>query len=363
MEKKYIGILTSSLLFKRIKRGKKMEILSLYEDAAKKFNLKPCFFRLEDIQSGENQLSAFVMGNEGTYDWVKVPKPSIVHNRAYHYTKAAKRKIRKLRSEGIIFFNEWNRYSKLRIYNILIEDTNCIPYLPKTAMATKQNVMEIMKKHRELIIKPNSGTLGNSTMKLSLVKENKWELKYLKNNEWRADIFSVDHWPEKLNKVVNRSKYIIQERIPLATFHGNPFDIRVSVQRNGQGEWQVTGMVAKMAPKGSFVTNVAKGGTCYTLQEVLSGNHHLTYEEVYRSISELSLKVASRLGDSLLNLADIGLDVGIRNDGYPMLIECNARDLRYSFREAKLFNEWKATYETPIMYGSFLMNKYKNSHN
>ncbi|MFJ7726777.1 YheC/YheD family protein [Neobacillus sp. NPDC097160] len=52
-------------------------------------------------------------------------------------------------------------------------------------------------------------------------------------------------------------------------------------------------------------------------------------------------------------LADVGFDIGLRKNGHPVLIECNCKDLRYSFRLANLFNEWKQTYFNPIGYGRY----------
>jgi hypothetical protein len=129
------------------------------------------------------------------------------------------------------------------------------------------------------------------------------------------------------------------------------------VQRDAVGEWQITGIVAKVASKKSFLTNVAQGGKVHRLERILESEYsHLEEQEVLNSISEFSLRVACHLGNNLPHMADLGLDVGITLDGFPMFIECNGKDQRYSFREADMRDEWKATYYNPMAYAKYLLD-------
>ena len=343
-----------------MKHRKAPQILSLYEEAGMLNYVIPCYLRLEDLFPGEPTVLAYVLTTTGEYVKKSIPKPFVIHNRGYHYSKLAKKKIRSLQSEGIIFFNEWNRLEKLQIHEILLTSKEIKPHLPETVIFNKNNIEKMMQRHHELIIKPNRGSLGDKTLKAARLNQNNWVLHFLKNNLMEEEVFSAHQWPELLKEDSTNTKFIVQERIALASYGGSPFDIRVSVQRNGIGDWQITGMVGKVAKLGSFVTNVAKGGTCYPLSEIFAKLSRLNGHQVYQDIERLSLLVAEHLGNHLPNLADIGLDVGITEDGFPMFIECNARDLRYSFRNANLLTTWKATYVTPISYGKYLLDTRKN---
>ena len=100
----------------------------------------------------------------------------------------------------------------------------------------------------------------------------------------------------------------------------------------------------KGSKKGRFLTNVAKGGTCFPLDVVMKDLTHLDFKKVTKEIELFSIKVAKQLEKEISGVADIGLDIGITNEGYPMFIECNGRDLRITFRNANLLEEWKATH-------------------
>ena len=140
---------------------------------------------------------------------------------------------------------------------------------------------------------------------------------------------------------------------------GASFDTRVSVQKNGSGEWQVSGIVGKIAKKGSFLTNLAQGGTCYPLKELLKDLPHLDNQPVHKEIEQFAIKAVQQLESEIPNLADLGLDIGITNEGIPMFIECNGRDLRFTFRNAMMLEEWKTTHATPIRYANYLYNTIK----
>ncbi|MEH6906502.1 YheC/YheD family protein [Neobacillus drentensis] len=357
MKQEYIGIIISSQLYQEIVNGKQSQVLAFYEEAGKINNLIPVYLRLEDLQPGLSETTGYVMNSYGKYQKNTIPKPFVIHNRGYQCSSAAKKQLKSLQAEGIIFYNEWNQYGKYKIHKLLAESEDLRTHLPETVQFNQSNMFEMMGKHRELIIKPSSGTFGRRNMKATRLNDTEWLLTYPQKERWLEEIILADRLPLKIDSLVTSGIYIIQARIRLAEFNNNPFDLRVSVQRNGNGAWQVTGMVGKVAKTGSFVTNVAQGGICFAFEDILRNLPDLDDKQVVADVEELSLKVAEQLSNQIENLADIGLDVGITRDGFPMFIECNARDLRLTFRHALMFETWRDTYITPISYGKYLLTK------
>lgn len=101
------------------------------------------------------------------------------------------------------------------------------PHLPETKRASSVNFIEMMEKHKELIIKPNSGSLGGGVLMVEKMDSELWEV----CSNQKREAFVNDDWPEIIRKKVLNKHYIIQERIPLAEYQGSPFDLRVSVQK------------------------------------------------------------------------------------------------------------------------------------
>ena len=193
------------------------------------------------------------------------------------------------------------------------------------------------------------------------MNDQKWEFSYYLKESLIKERFS-NSWPVTLQSLISNPNIIIQQRIPLAMSKGGAFDTRVSVQKNGSGGWQVSGIVGKVAKKGSFLTNVAQGGICYPLKELMKDLPHLDHQQVHKEIEQLAIKVVQQLESEIPNLADLGLDIGITNEGMPMFIECNGRDLRVTFRNAMMLEEWKMTHVAPIRYANYLSEKIKGDH-
>ncbi|MFP7299292.1 YheC/YheD family protein [Neobacillus niacini] len=347
-----LGILVDGLIYSGIKANVSyFEQISFYEEACMQFGLHPCFFRLKDISLENNQMNALVRGNKGKYEVKTINIPKVIHNRGLFFKSESRLKLKKLQESGVIIFNDWNRYGKWDVHTILLRNKELQPHLPETKRASSGNFIQMMEKHKELIIKPNSGSLGGGVVMVEKKDRELWEVCYNQKRE----VFAAE-WPEIIRKKVLNKHYIIQERIPLAEFHGSPFDLRVSVQKNGAGEWQVTGMVGKVAKIGNYVTNVAKGGTCRSLAELVNEFSDWDLKDVSQSIENFSIKAVTELNKYYPNLADVGLDIGLTPEGFPMFIECNGRDLRITFGKANMHDVWKATYITPISYARYLFD-------
>ncbi|XXM72969.1 YheC/YheD family protein [Lysinibacillus sphaericus] len=355
--KRYLGIMVGPAVFRGIPMGRRsFEHLPFYEEAGEIYGVIPCYFRFEDIDPDEEFVDAYVKSKEGGYQLETIPKPAVIHNRVFTGKPEQRKKMMELKEEGIIFFNEHNRFRKLKVNKILLKEPSLHPHVPETLRASEENVKRMMKKHRELIIKPDSGTLGIGIAKLSKMEGGDWEMTWREKDTLKTECFSKTFSPRLRDLLAGRNM-IIQERIPLAESKGRIFDLRVSVQKNWKGDWQLTGIVGKVAKKGWYLTNVARGSSCVPFDELMKGLPHLEEETVYKRVKALTIGAAMQLEKKLPCLADLGFDIGIRDDGFPMIIECNCRELRYAFRNAGMMEEWKNTHMSPVGYGRYLMDQ------
>lgn len=364
---KRIGILFNSKLLHSLIRGSSMhESITNYEEAAMCLQVQPVYFCLEDVDVSSMQVRAYMrLGRR--YVRRLLPLPHVIHNRAIYFRSRAQAKLRTLTKRNICIYNQVNRYGKLTIHQLLLQDPCIAPHLPETKLATAAHISSMMQRHQSLIFKPDNSSIGRGVMKSERTDAG-WRTQYAITNkqgrrQWRTAFTRSSQLPAALLRQLRKERYLIQETIPLATFHDRPYDLRVSVQRNLSGNWQITGIVGKVAPKHTFVTNVAQGGCVVPFDELAAWSlPHIRLTELYSRISQLSFAIASRLASELPHMADLGLDIGLTQDGNPLFIECNGRDQRYSFLEANQQDIWKATYENPIAYGVYLMNNQTICH-
>jgi glutathione synthase/RimK-type ligase-like ATP-grasp enzyme len=344
-----IGILVDAKVFRNIKSGKTgNEKLYLYNKTAAKHGLTPVYMCLERISpsSGKAHGYKFV---KGKYVFKSFSIPKIIHNRTLPASKRMRKRLRQLTRNHYVF-NAQNRYPKYRIHKLL--RNRFAANLPVTTSYSRSQLRRMMDRFQSLYIKPQSSSVGKGIIKLIRKKKTRW-LVQLPHTSF---VTSKQMAETKVNHFAKRRSYLIQQTIPLATYHGKPYDIRVTVQRGANGNWQVTGMYGKVARKGSHVTNVARGGMakkCY----ILLRNNFQDPAHVAHSIQRLSLEIARYLGRRLKHLADVGLDMGVDASGKPYFIEMNGRDLRYGFKKAKMASTFCRTYENPVLYAKYLLKK------
>ncbi len=118
-----VGILVDGLIYSGIKTNRSyFEHISFYEMACAQFGLSPCFFRLKDINPETDQMNALVKGNKGKYELENITIPRIIHNRGLFFRNESKLKIKNLQKTGVVIFNDWNRYGKWDVHDILMKN-------------------------------------------------------------------------------------------------------------------------------------------------------------------------------------------------------------------------------------------------
>lgn len=360
MPQELIGILLDSRMYRGIPNGKTgQESLVNYEMAAALYSLVPCFLRLEDIHPENKTCLAYIRTGD-TYVRRRIPLPAVIHNRAFQMRRMEQHKVAQLLLQGIQIYNVRNRYRKDYIHDMLFQNPVLREHLPHARRATQQSLAHMMDRFDDLIIKPCSGSIGHGIMRL-FKKEGQWHLtcqSKASRKGWATFRLHKGQLPSAALRRIFRHAYLIEERIPLLRYKGRPVDLRVSVQRGKDGLWQVTGMFAKAAPAHTFVTNIAQGGKVMTLGDVLdSDSTTLACAELEDSICSIALQVAYTLAAHLPHLADIGLDMGVTEQGRIYFIECNGRDQRYGFRKAGMNEHWMASYREPMAYGRLLLEQ------
>jgi len=348
--KKTIGILLDHETFMGIPGNKTgHEKLHLYDKAALQLNLKPFYMSLGRI--GKRTATGYTF-RSGKYRIVKRSIPQVIHNRAIVLVPYWEKKLRKLEKSSIVF-NGKNRFLKFHIFRLLVKQSSLRSYLPATMKYSKTNLNNAMKEYSGLYLKPTNGSVGTGIIKISRRADERWDIHWKKGRPLKK---THQKTIEFINQNIDRQTYLIQEEIPLAKYHGRPYDIRVSVQRDGSGEWQVTGMVGKVAAAGQHVTNVSKGGKVKRCRELFQASG-LSYESTKRALNQASLEISKYLGDKIPYLADLGLDMGVTTRGEIKFIEMNGRDQRYSFKKAGMDSTFFRTYLMPLQYAKSLIDK------
>lgn len=226
---------------------------------------------------------------------------------------------------------------KLEAFDILRRVPAVRRYLPYTAPLTPATLRRAMEAYDDLYLKPDDLSRGRGVHRLTRQGARGWLLTH------RGTTGNVDRTlpdPGAVREAVApllraRSPYLIQEGLPLATFLGNRFDVRVLVQKNGRGRWTVSGIAARLAPIGSAITSPRSGGLVAPPQQVLGYSFPGRADAVVREVRQAALSIAEAIDAALGPRYELGIDLGVLRDGSVRLIEVNGRPLTVSLQRLR----------------------------
>src|SRR5690606_15874855 len=115
-------------------------------------------------------------------------------------------------------------------------------YLPETKRYSRNNLEFFLNRHPVIYVKRVIGYIGHGVVRIERHGD-----KYRWISADKQAWLSRTGLLRQMERWVKQRKYIIQQGIRLASYKENTFDIRVSVQKNEEQQWAISGMVAKVA--------------------------------------------------------------------------------------------------------------------
>lgn len=213
---------------------------------------------------------------------------------------------------------------KYLLWQLFARNQTIRKHLPDTARYSAATLNMWLKKYTSVYIKPSAGSRGRGIYKIWRQNKQYWLQHTTHAPRKFSNLTSVHRY---IQAGMGSALYIIQQGIQLATIAGQPYDIRVMMQRSRMGgRWLYSGMIAKVAGKGSIVTNIGLShGRVLEVSEALNQSLHCNKQAIRnyrRKLIQLSSLVASHF-DSYQKYRELGLDLAIDTSGRIWLIEEN----------------------------------------
>ncbi|WP_042201120.1 YheC/YheD family protein, partial [Paenibacillus camerounensis] len=166
---------------------------------------------------------------------------------------------------------------------------------------------------------------------------------------------TLDQGLQWIHRFTGKHSYIMQPYLHLTSSLGQPFDVRVLMQKNGRGAWTLTGMAVRLGGHGSLTSNLHGGGTAVAVLPFLLAEFGSAGAELHDELAAAAALLPPLLEESFGRLGELGLDFGIDAGGRIYLLEANSKPGRTVFRLTGDRRAAKLAAENPLRYARHLL--------
>ncbi len=330
-----IGVMARPRVLDGVFQGKQGPVLHRYLEVAKREGALACVFDPATVDVVRHRVCGFVLESVGQPPQSRVEKvelgvPPVIYDqivsRRYERSETCQKMRDYLQQAAVVFnggyFNKWEVTSWLE------SDPRLRTFLPRTALLTGPQVLhEFAKHHQTIFIKPIHGSLGVGIIRISRNQNGFYAS--LRTKRGLAEEFHADGMKgiyRRYRARIMGSPHIVQEGVPLVQWGQRPFDVRVLMQKDRSGVWKRTKVYMRIAAEGEFISNLTTGGEACSLAALSEVDRPLKPARIRRQIHTLAALIPAVVEDgSQRLLGELGIDLGIAEDGRIYIIEVNSK--------------------------------------
>ena len=287
-------------------------------------------FTAADLDRKENIINGYTTTDNHVWRLGTFPLPDVVYNRVGFLTPQTRDLFPEvytfLYSHPQIRFYNPGGLDKWSVYRRLA-GKGAAPCLPLTIpLQNYPQLVSFLTRHGKAYLKPSRGSHGQGIIFLATAAADTYRwVSFTAEKGYEELTLAPGELEEMVLPLLEQGEYLIQEAIDKIYYNGQPVDFRAHLHKDGQGQWQVAVLAAKVGTRGAVTTTLHTGGRHAYAREILERIFPGRGQEFLHNIQELALTVAHGLDDPEAYLAELGLDVGIDTGERLWLIEANDR--------------------------------------
>ncbi|GAB7388659.1 spore coat associated protein SpaC [Bacillaceae bacterium] len=301
---------------------------------------------------------------EGKWKKEIFPLPRLVYDRCFYPNGKIFRRyqpyVKRLKEHPEVTFLGLGLHGKWQLYELVSQSEKLKRWLPKTKRYTSfRDLLAWLNEERQAIMKPVGGSLGTGVIKISRPKNGLLHVEgRAQNNRKIAKTFpDVRSFATWLQEFMKGRKYLIQQYLNLTTKDGVPFDVRILAQKNALGEWGITGIAVRKGEARGLTSNLHGGGKAEKFLPFL--RQHYAPEQtaqIQQAVQEIATELPAYIESRHGRLVELGIDVGIEQNGNVWIIEANSKPGRRVFQEIGETETSRKAIANPLHYARYLLN-------
>jgi len=322
------------------------------------FDLNVIIFHPDGVRADGRTVTGL---NFRSGEWVSVesPAPDIVYNRCF-YGSTQERQEAAAALSALPGAIPWSRGlpDKWGVHQILKQSRRAVILLPDTRLYKGSRQLSDMLAEREygVFLKPLAGTHGKRTVH-ALMRMGGLSVRGRDggNRPFHHNFINQQSGLNWIHRFIGARRYLMQPFLQLTSRSGQPFDVRVLMQKNGHGLWQRTGMAVRLGNRGSLTSNLHGGGTAVSLLPFLEQEYGNAAKDIQEQLAEEAALLPPLLENACGRLGELGLDFGIDGGGRITLLEANSKPGRTVFRLTGDKRAERLAAENPLRYARHLL--------
>lgn len=301
------------------KIDKPSKIAKIIAITCKQQGIELVYFTPKDVNLKTHMVNGKIFLNN---QWVKieVPIPKCIDVNPYLYF-SNKKVMGYLNRNSILSPNQFGIISKDKLQRKLLESGK-VNYLaiPTSKISNFNDLLDYVIRFKKVVVKPKNGLQGKNVYVLK-VKDNDFLLGLQKSEEKVTQEQLQIFYEESLHN----KGYLIQKYISSTNIHGDPYDCRIHLEKDGQGEWKVLRNYIRIGIGQKVVSNINQGGGIGDLKPFLQSNFPSDWKKVRSRIRKIGKVLPYEIEKVLDNkFSTMGIDVGIDKGGNPYVFEINS---------------------------------------
>ena len=254
-------------------------------------------------------------------DWAEmtVPLPDVIYNEALSNSERSQEIVDLLRER--VPFTSHSIGDKVTVYNKVRKGKRFVQYLiPYQEVRQASQVLRFLQQNPKTIFKPVWGHQGIGIVLI----EQKGDRYAVQENEQSTPYSRQELIAFLEQRLAEGGVHLVQRFIACKTKSGAAYDFRLHVQKNGEGNWVVTTIYPRIAPPGTVIANISKGGYTSYFNTFLEQEFGEKYFDVKRMLERFSVMFAAHLDQVYRESFDeLGIDVGLDANQKIWLFEVN----------------------------------------
>jgi glutathione synthase/RimK-type ligase-like ATP-grasp enzyme len=362
MAEPFLGILTLYLNDRKL-----LEERPVYQKmtvAGRKLGLNVAVFTPEDVNEQRHRIYAHVYDLE-TGKWTRrwMSFPDLIFDRCRLQNSDRFKQLLRFRSTygHLLYLNKPLR-NKWTIYSTLSRDSRFLPHLPRTRLyVSSRDLHDWLRRYPLVYLKPANGTGGRGILRIQreksgfLIQGRDQSRRIISPRRVMASglLGKLSSWDLK------GKRYLVQQGIQLKLGNGRVHDYRMLVQKNGSGEWEVTGYAGRIGAPGSVTSNLHGGGRAASADALLISwiGAADKAERIKEKAGELGLDIAKHLEATYSSLCELALDLAIDRTGHIWLLEVNPKPAREVFAKVGDKETYHKAIVRPLEYALWLYSQ------